>query len=332
VPASNKPAAREAAPAEAAPPRPQARGSPLQLAIETENLHFLSSERVNRIVNYLWSKKYDNKSAGRSMIVRPSFTSPRFSLFDRLATLLSPRKCFFSPRGKFISEMALFFMFVLLFSAMVIERPRLHESLSSLEWVTYVSAMGFLWSEVGEAIGAQSASEYLRSIWNVGDILLDSSMAFVFFLRLAPLDRLHISERNATLVDDDGGDLVYHLLVALVCVGLWLRLLFAFTVERFLGVLLRTIYEMVLDVARFVVLIAVVIVGFALGLYFLVADSSLGDAFSNVAQNTLWLFRAFAGDFDFIFDELDNLAPKHRAISVRPWPHACVWGNACAHS
>jgi len=253
---------------------------------------FLGHPAAQKCLDDIWitpkdGKKIDEKNIYDQILLEP-FKMP-FSIFT------SQTGFFATPRGKFSVEIIFFLLFLGLYS-WTIFTPRIQPA--PQEWALLVLVVAFIFSELQQMWG--EGLEYFESIWNAIDLASEVIFIVFFSLRFVGL-----GIDNYELIT-----LGFNLL-AVNSVLLWLRLLHVCDLHPKLGPLLTIIKNMFTDAAIFIVIMIVVLIGFAESIAALYQDPLTPNPSVKFGDALSMLLYALLGQVDFnnLQDDFPILGP-----------------------
>eukprot|EP00494_Astrolonche_serrata_P031480 UN31749 len=140
--------------------------SPLELALETENIDFISHSRVMRVLRTAW---WDYNYMDPVNCDYPNEAPPLAN------SLINPRKFFVTAAGKFWVSTILFTIYCFLFTWVTAEKTCVYQAPSEVEITFWVCSIGYVVQELQQMLD-QGIGEYFGNPAN----MLDSGVVGLF--------------------------------------------------------------------------------------------------------------------------------------------------------
>ena len=265
----------------------------LNIALSTNAKNFLAINRVQRILNSLWSIPQflnEDKMTSDNNIV--SFESIYFML-------RYPKKFYLSPVGSYITKYIMQFLSLMLYTLVMSYRLPLEGALNVWEIALYIYVIAELFGELFEVYNSGIVA-YTRNKWNFVDLAVIGCVLVMMSLR-------YINTTTGSYPDNQlvQMEFFYNFFAAIGSILIWSRLLNAFSLHPTLGPLIKMIIEMATDIKNFTYIMLIFIIAFTQALYFLVGGKVEG--FDTGLLSCLTIFSGLLGDFSFdIFDVIQD--------------------------
>jgi hypothetical protein len=229
------------------------------LAIRSGNIDFISSPRVSRIVDAVWSDPDFMNHKGMVGYISPTaYLRERFSLnaLFRIAHL---------PYWKFYSQMISDVIYLIIFTIMVVNEKFL--SIEALEYprhfekcevFVYILSIGY-WVHAAKSI-YYDRSNYIRNAWNILENAINIILFIIILLRIINVylyGRFHYEVALTILI-------LYVVDVLL----LWIKVLHLFVCLPSIGPIIQVLKKLVSDMLVFLVLAAILVIGFSAESFF----------------------------------------------------------------
>ena len=262
----------------------------LMTALEYRCVEFVNNERLNEIVDFMWHDlEFLNPRHSSSYVVDAG---------DKLKLLFkSPALFYFTPMGLNWTTTILFLLYLVCVCYFVIEQVYPYQEFGVIEGILWLFNLGFIVYELQEMIDSGVATYFsfaTNGYLNLFDFLISLNWIIIFIVRFIP---------TQSTSHDDPVTVIYMLLWAIQCVLLSIRLLTLFKTSKHLGVFLRMLQLMFVDVCKFAVVLMIIFFGFLFGTWFIVADdyedADVSQQLDDVKGTALYLFQTLVGQQDW---------------------------------
>jgi len=163
--------------------------TPLDIAFEYELFSFLSQSKIEKIAHQVWIEQY---------FLNPKriFEVSDIDAWNVLEFLKSPYRFYFQPLGKYIIQTFLYFGYLLIFSAILFQRPNIYDVPQPLELIFWVFNMGYLGFECYQAFVEDGLKDYLTQWTNYIDMSISINFAAQIVLRVMWIFQLGFNKNN----------------------------------------------------------------------------------------------------------------------------------------
>ena len=257
----------------------------LMTALEYRCVEYVNNEKLNETVDFMWHDvEFLNPKHSSSYIVDSG---------DKLRILLQSAAMFyFTPMGLKWTTTVLFLLYLLWVAYFVYLQVYPYMEVSVFEGLMWIFNLGFIVYELQEMIdgGVASYFNYATSGYlNLFDFLISINWIIIFIVRCIVGSEHH----------DDPVTVTYMVLWCIQCVLLSIRTLTLFKTSKHLGVFLRMLQLMFMDVCKFAAVLTIIFIGFLFGVWMIVADdyvdSDVPQPLDDVKGTALYLFQTLVG-------------------------------------
>eukprot|EP01083_Nonionella_stella_P178794 632759_1 len=269
--------------------------SALDMALHYRLTSFVKHNRVERVANSIMNDfeflKIEN--------IDVAFEIDEITL-DSLIEKLHQSQFFFTPLGTFITELALYLVYLALFTYLSINSFHVYDAMEAEEILFWVLNMGYVCYEI-QSIYSDGPRKYFADVSNY----VDMCISFLFVINLSI--RLYGHETGAGCVTPPDADrecyadsslyTVFIILWSISTMLLWMRLFKFMILSHSLGPMVQMILSMMEDIGTFFKIMFVVFMGFSMCLMYVLKD--VHEDFDSTFTSILTLLRAILGDFEF---------------------------------
>jgi hypothetical protein len=274
------------------------------LAIHSGNIEFLSSPRVARIVDAVWSDPNFMNRKGMVGDLSPIvYLREKFSLNALFRISHLPYWKFYTQMFSDAIYLALFTLMVTsqnFFSVEAIESPRDFER---LELLVYLLSFGY-WVHAVKSV-YYDRSNYIKNIWNILENAINIILFMIILLRSINVYFYNFSDISLAIL----------FLYVFEILLLWIKVLHLFVCLPSIGPIIQVIKKLVSDIIVFLVFAVVLVVGFSSAFYSILKYEEI-DGFSDFGRSLITLSQSFFGNYDILqFDQLrENNLHVHRLV------------------
>lgn len=219
--------------------------SAIEKAVEIRALHFLADVAVQDAIEEIWMG---------TLVLQPTQMLPSYTaVTDReigFAGIANGRLRI--PRYQYFTETAIFVVFLFNFTLVVNGRDKYPQI---EEWLMWIQAIAYTMHEVYQVLQT-GITFYFAALWNTVDALMYGIFMSSFAIRMYAINQT--DESKLIYYNDVAYDLV-----SVNAVFLWTRILAIFSAYRYFGTSVLITKAMLKDSLLFLVLFALVLVGFA---------------------------------------------------------------------
>jgi len=260
----------------------------LSVAIETENIDFVSDSRVVRIMGAIWSNHELMNPSKQYKSQIPS----SFSIMNK-----SPYQFYRLPIGKFNVQVFLYLFYAICFSALTIMRPSLWAEIGPIEWMFWFSNLGFVIQEITECLQSGWAM-YLLDWSNYLDMVMVGNFVALMIIRYTAADctlDLDPEDPECWAYTENTLFVFYRMFWSINAVFVWVRCTYFLAMHPTLGPLIKMMVKMMDDLFNFFMVIIFFFIGFVFSFNYYVGH--LMDEYSNLEEAFITVYRATVGIF-----------------------------------
>eukprot|EP01083_Nonionella_stella_P230213 814037_1 len=269
--------------------------SALDMALDYRLTSFVKNNRVERVATSIMNDfeflKIEN--------IDEAFEIDEINLHSLIDKLEKPQ-FYFTPLGTFITELALYIVYLALFTYLSINEFNVYDEMAADEVVFWVLNMGYVFNEA-QALISDGLSEYFEDATNYMDVCI--SLLFCTSLTTRIMGSVQgpgcVTAEDATreCYSDSSLYTMFIIMWSLSTMLLWLRLFTFMILSHSLGPMVQMILRMMKDIGTFFKIMLVLFLGFAMCLMYVL--QGVHDDFASPFTSVLTLLRAILGDFDF---------------------------------
>jgi len=150
----------------------------LEVAKHTDNIEFMSNERVVRIMDAIWSnQKLMDPQIAFKVEIPSAWEIMRSNVYQFYRL----------PVGKYNVKLVSYAFYAIVFSTLTGFRPSIFGDISPLEWFFWFSNMGFVIQETSEVM-LQGFAEYFLDPSNFLDVIMAGNFLALMMLRYTVVD------------------------------------------------------------------------------------------------------------------------------------------------
>eukprot|EP01084_Bolivina_argentea_P247457 413992_1 len=280
----------------------------LQLALEQNRSQFLNNERINAVLTHVWQTP--TALDPNSEILRKPFTNTETYqlLLDK------PYHFYLTPMGLDLTIKSMHLLYLLSLFIFISNRIYLDDPITHGEWFLWTLNIGYFVYELIEAYDKGLRDYFTLAGWiNYWDLQISFTWLGLFGVRMVSMLQKHKGYYREEENVFEWRWMVaqtYMVFWALQAASLSGRSLVLFQTSTYFGVLLRMMKNLIVEMSRFLFVLALVLVGFVFGLYYiqggydsqhLISTRDWYDGFRYLFQLTVG-----AGDFSEIEHIVEN--------------------------
>ncbi|XP_077867974.1 short transient receptor potential channel 4-like [Saccoglossus kowalevskii] len=282
--------------------------SRLNLAVRYRQKSFVAHPNCQQLLAELWYQglngwKRHPLGVKAIIIICIALVYPAISLFYLIVPCSKLGRLARLPFIKFLNHCASDMMFIVLLvlASQQMEYYKERKDLrapppSTVEKCIMVYVIGYIWAEIKQ-LWDKGVPNYMKDWWNLLDFIINSMYIATFGLRLTAHLKIHVWHDGPEILPRKEWDawdptLVAEAVFAVANIFSTLRMFYLFTANAQLGPLQISLGRMVEDICKFLCIIALVLVSFAVGLnqlffYYSTTDvlSAAGECIGVTCQN-----------------------------------------------
>jgi len=270
----------------------------LSVAIERQNIDFVSDSRVVRIMGAIWSN-HDLMNPNKQY--KSTVPSP-FSIMNA-----SPHQFYRLPIGKFNVQVFLYLFYAICFSALTIMRPSLWAEIGPIEWLFWFSNLGFVIQEITECMQSGWAM-YLLDWSNYLDMVMVCNFLALMVIRYTAnectLD-LDPEDPECWAYQENQKFVFYRMFWSINAVFVWVRCTYFLSMHKTLGPLIKMMVKMMDDLFNFFMVIIFFFIGFVFAFNYYVGHI-MEDSYGNLEESFITVYRATIEGYEFANFNVEN--------------------------
>eukprot|EP01083_Nonionella_stella_P040725 110414_1 len=268
----------------------------LQVALEQNRAEFLNNERINAVMAHIWQSPSGLAPDTEIKQANDSYFDIFWMLFDQ------PYHFYLTPMGFNATIKTLHLMYLCAIFVFIWQRQYLDGEITTYEWLLWSLNIGYILYECIEAYDKGVRSYLSLAGWiNYWDLCICAIWIVLFVIRMSFVQSMILFQ-------------IYMMLWAIQTASISARSLVLFQTSSYFGVLLRMLLRLMAEMLKFLFVLALLILGFVFGLYYIeggyvVLHASEDSAIYDWYEGFKYLFELTvgAGDFSELNDIVDEV-------------------------